>query len=119
MLTLSHDRRVANAERGWFCLPEVDLGMQFLPFQLALITSRLPALVADEAILTGNRYDGPAAVAAGISHAAAPPEALLAAAIEVAVPYAGKQRGSVQALKVQLNAATLALLPPPPGTPAP
>jgi enoyl-CoA hydratase/carnithine racemase len=114
MLALAHDRRVANAERGWFCLPEVDLGMQFLPFQLALITSRLPALVAEEAILTGSRYDGTAAVAAGIAHATVPPADLLTEAVRLATPYAGKQRGSVQALKVQLHAATLALLPPPP-----
>jgi len=43
MAVLAHDLRVQNTDRGWFCLPEVDLGMTFLPFQLQLITSRLPA----------------------------------------------------------------------------
>ena len=26
MLALAHDRRVMRADRGWFCLPEIDLG---------------------------------------------------------------------------------------------
>jgi Delta3-Delta2-enoyl-CoA isomerase len=113
MLVLAHDLRVANAERGWFCLPEVDLRMQFMPFQLALITSRLPGGVAGRAILSGRRYDGAAAEAAGIVDAVAAPDGLVAAAIELAGPYAGKERATVRALKRQLNADTLSHIPPP------
>ena len=29
MLALAHDRRVMRSDRGWFCLPEIDLGMRF------------------------------------------------------------------------------------------
>ena len=113
MLVLAHDLRVANAERGWFCLPEVDLRMQFMPFQLALITNRLPSGVAGRAILSGRRYDGPAAEAAGIVDAVAAPDQLVDAAVEMAGPYSGKERATVRALKRQLNAATLAHIPPP------
>lgn len=113
MLVLAHDLRVQNAERGWFCFPEVDLGMQFLPFQLKLITSRLTVDTANEAILSGKRYDGAAAVDAGIVHATAPPDSLVAAATEVVAPWLGKARGNMAALKLQLNAETLALLPVP------
>ena len=41
MLALAHDQRVMREDRGWFCLPEVDLGLTFQPFQLALIRARL------------------------------------------------------------------------------
>src|SRR6478752_109421 len=29
LLALAHDQRVQSSERGWFCLPEIDLGMRF------------------------------------------------------------------------------------------
>lgn len=111
MAVLAHDLRVQNTERGWFCLPEVDLGMTFLPFQLQLITSKLPAGAVDEAILGGRRYDAAASVAAGIVHASAAPESLVGTAVELVGPRTGKARSSLAALKRQLNAAALALLP--------
>jgi enoyl-CoA hydratase/carnithine racemase len=113
MAVLAHDLRVQNADRGWFCFPEVDLGMQFLPFQISLITSRMGAEIANEAILTGKRYDGAASVAAGIVQAATDPESLVRTAAELVAPWTGKAGANVAALKHQLNAATLALLPAP------
>src|SRR3954471_7277247 len=41
MLALACDQRVMRADRGYFCLPEVDLGLPFTPGMQALITSRL------------------------------------------------------------------------------
>jgi enoyl-CoA hydratase/carnithine racemase len=114
MLALAHDVRVQNEERGWFCFPEVDLGMQFMPFQLELVTGRMRADTAEEAILTGRRYDGAAAVAAGIAQASAAPEALVATAAEALAPRTGKARAHLAGLKRQLNRHALALLPEPP-----
>ena len=34
MFALAHDQRVQRSDRGWLCLPEVDLGLQFRPLQL-------------------------------------------------------------------------------------
>jgi enoyl-CoA hydratase/carnithine racemase len=114
ILTLAHDRRVMRADRGWFCLPEVDLGLAFHPFMLALITARLPADTASEAVLTGRRYDAAAAEAAGIVHATGPVDRLQALAAEVARPGAGKQPTVLAALKRDLHAAVLARLDPGP-----
>ena len=58
LLALAHDQRVQNTERGWFCLPEVDLRMRFNPFQLALVIGKLSRPTAQEAVLSGGRYDG-------------------------------------------------------------
>ena len=66
LLALAHDQRVQNAERGWFCLPEVDLRMRFNPFQLGLVVGKLSRPTANEAVLSGRRYDGAASLAAGI-----------------------------------------------------
>jgi enoyl-CoA hydratase/carnithine racemase len=111
MLALAHDRRVMRPDRGWLCLPEIDLGMQFSPFMLALVTHVLPTRVAEEAILTGRRWDGDAALAAGIVHATAPADGLLKAAIAEAGPLTGKGRDITVALKRALRAEVLAHLP--------
>lgn len=115
MLALAHDRRVARVDRGWFCLPEIDLGMQFHPFMLALIRHRLAAPVAEEAILAAHRYDGPAAVAAGIAHGTAPLDELVDAASAQIEPLTGKARGITVALKRDLHAPVLTHLGPEPG----
>ena len=111
MLALAHDRRVMRPDRGWFCLPEIDLGMQFHPLMLALVTHRLGQVRAEEAILTGRRYDGAAAVDAGIAHALADVDALVPAAAEAVAPLAGKGRDIAVALKAQLHAEVLQHLP--------
>jgi enoyl-CoA hydratase/carnithine racemase len=111
MLALAHDRRVMRPDRGWFCLPEIDLGMQFHPLMLALVTHRLARPVAEEAILTARRYDGPAAVEAGIAHALADVGDLVDAAADLTVPLAGKGRDIAVALKAQLHAPVLVHLP--------
>jgi Delta3-Delta2-enoyl-CoA isomerase len=110
MLALAHDRRIARQDRGWFCLPEIDLGMQFHPLMLALLRHRMAAPVVEEAVLSGSRYDGADAVAAGIAHATAPVDGLVDAAIAATVPLAGKGRDIVVALKRALHAPVLAHL---------
>ena len=107
LLALAHDRRVMRPDRGWFCLPEIDLGMQFHPLMLALVTHRLAAPVVEEAILSGRRYDGAAAVEAGIAHALAPLDDLVTAAVTEVAPYTGKARDIAVALKSQLHAPVL------------
>ncbi len=111
MLALAHDRRVMRPDRGWFCLPEIDLGMQFHPLMLALVTHRLAGPVAEEAILSGRRYDGAAAVEAGIAHALADVGELVPAAADLTAPLAGKSRDIAVALKSQLHAPVLVHLP--------
>ncbi|MDQ1519453.1 MAG: hypothetical protein QOI55_526 [Actinomycetota bacterium] len=110
ILALAHDQRTMRTDRGWFCLPEIDLGLAFHPFMLALITARLPAETANEAILTGRRYDGSAALERGIVHAIAAEDGLLASAIALADAWTGKRPGTVGALKAQLHAGVVATL---------
>jgi enoyl-CoA hydratase/carnithine racemase len=90
MLALSHDFAVMRTDRGYFCLPEVDLGMTFTPGMNALITSRLPVAVAHEAMVTGRRYTAAEALAAGIVARTADEAGVLPAAIEMAAALAGK-----------------------------
>ena len=65
MFSLAHDLRVMRADRGYWCLPEADIGLPFTPGMSALIQARLAPQVAHEAMVTARRYGGHAALAAG------------------------------------------------------
>jgi enoyl-CoA hydratase/carnithine racemase len=111
MFALAHDLRVQRADRGWLCLPEVDLGLQLHPLQLSLIQAKLTPAAVSESILAGRRWDAGAAVAAGVVDAAAEEADLLRAAVDLALARSGKARAIVTALKSDLYASTLALTP--------
>ena len=58
LLALANDVRIMRADRGFFCLPEVDISIPFAPGMSALIQSKLSPDTAQEAMLTGRRYGG-------------------------------------------------------------
>jgi enoyl-CoA hydratase/carnithine racemase len=99
MLALAHDFRVMRADRGYFCLPEVDLGLPLAPGMTALVKSRLALDTFRDAILTGMRIGGAEALKRGIvDEAVAGPE-VLPHAIARAAALAGKDRGIYGTLK--------------------
>lgn len=110
MLALAHDQRVMRADRGYACLPEIDLRLALQPGMTAIIAARLPAQTAHEAITTGRRYGGAEAHAAGIADEAVAEAALLPRAIERAAALAGKDPATLAALKRGLYTETLRIL---------
>jgi len=110
MLSICHDHRVMRADRGYWCLPEVDLGMPFTEGMNALIPARLPSMTAHEAMVTGRRYGGPDAVAAGIVAELCDEADVLPRAIEVAQALAGKAGPNLAGIRTHLHQATLAAL---------
>ncbi|MCO6006536.1 enoyl-CoA hydratase/isomerase family protein [Actinoallomurus purpureus] len=107
MLALTHDHRVMRTDRGYFCLPEVDLGLSFTPGMAALIQARLPKVTAHEAMVTGRRYGAEDAREAGIVHRTAPEAEVLTTALEVAAPLAGKDGGTVAKIRTAMYEAVL------------
>lgn len=118
MLALCHDFRVMRADRGFFCLPEVDLGIPFTPGMDALIKGRLPHLTAHEVMITGNRYGGEVAVTKGIMHEAVLESEVLPRSREIASGLAGKAGATMGVIKGRLYADLLKLLANSPGTSA-
>jgi enoyl-CoA hydratase/carnithine racemase len=112
MLAVAHDFRVMREDRGFFCLPEVDLGMgqPLTTGMYGLLGSKLSAATFHEALTTGKRFGGPAAVAAGIANETAAEASVLARAIEIAQGLAGKDRATMGALKRGLYAHALEAL---------
>jgi enoyl-CoA hydratase/carnithine racemase len=99
MLALAADFRVMRADRGFFCLPEVDIRIPFTPGMAALIQARLAKKTAHEAMTTGRRYGGSDALAAGIVDAVADEDQVLPAALDLARPLAGKHGPTLGAIK--------------------
>ena len=90
LLGLSHDFRLMREDRGYFCLPEVDLGLPFRPAMTALLKAKLTPQTALTAMTTGRRYGGAAAVEAGIVDQAHGESDLRAAGVALAQSLAAK-----------------------------
>jgi enoyl-CoA hydratase/carnithine racemase len=55
IVSCAFDFRFMRSDRGFFCFPEVDLGIPFLPGMLALIQKAIPGQTFQELQLTGKR----------------------------------------------------------------
>jgi enoyl-CoA hydratase/carnithine racemase len=110
MFALAHDERVMRSDRGYFCLPEIDINIPFTPGMTALIASRLPARTAHEAMTTGRRYGGGEAVLAGIVEEAVEEERVLPRALERAAALAGKDPVTYRTIKQRIYREALAAL---------
>lgn len=104
MLALAFDVAVMRADRGWFCLPESDLAMSFTAGMNALVAARLSPPVAHSAMVTGRRFTGEQALAAGIVAELAAEEDVLPRALALAEGLAAKPRAAVGAIRRLLHA---------------
>lgn len=107
MLALTHDFAVMREDRGYFCLPEADLGLPFTPGMNGLILDRLPRRTAHQAMVTGARYGGGEAAAEGVVDRAAPEDRVLELAVERVAGQAGKNPEALGAIKRRMYAATI------------
>jgi enoyl-CoA hydratase/carnithine racemase len=107
MLSLTHDLRVMRADRGYWCLPEADLGIPFTRGMSALIQARLTPPAAHEAMVTARRYSGTDAAAAAIVDHAVGEDAVRATAVELAGRQAGKAGPVLATIKTRLYAGVL------------
>ncbi|WP_216916989.1 enoyl-CoA hydratase/isomerase family protein [Nocardia noduli] len=108
MLSTSHDFRVMRSDRGFWCLPEVHLGMPFTVGMNALLTNRLSNQVCVQAMTTGHRYPADQAAAAGIVDDLAAPEVLLETAVARAAALASNRKPNLPVIKRALHAGSLA-----------
>lgn len=116
MLALCHDFRVMREDRGFFCLPEVDIGIPFSPGMDALIKRRLPQTVAHEVMVTGTRYGGDAAAAKGIVTEATTQDNVVPRAVELGAQLAAKAGPTMATIKRRMYADLIEMLSTSPGT---
>jgi enoyl-CoA hydratase/carnithine racemase len=99
MLALACDYRVMREDRGFFCLPEVDINIPFSPGMSALIMSKLSPRAAADAMMTGRRYDAPAALASGVVDGICSLDDLAETADAVVRPLVGKDKMTLGTIK--------------------
>ena len=110
MLATCTDTVVMREDRGFWCLPEADLGLPLTEGMFALLHAKLPPRTAQQAILTGRRYGGGEAAGAGIVHEAVADDRVVPRAIEIAAELAGKDRTTLAVHKRQLFGDALDVL---------
>lgn len=110
MLALAHDFRVMRSDRGYFCVPEVDLKLPPTPAMTALLQARLSRQVLHEALVTGKRYGAQEAADKKIVDDTAPEAEVIPKAMELAEGLANKDRAALKAVKRGLYEGALKIL---------
>lgn len=110
MLALTHDLRIMRGDRGFFCLPEVDIKIPFTDGMNGLVTQRMPAMTAHRVMVTGARFGGVECVTLGIVDEAVADEDVLPRAIELANQLADKDPETLAAIKRRMYADTIRAL---------
>ena len=116
MLTCCFDARVMRSDRGYWCLPEVDLGLPLSAGMVAAVSARIPFEAAQDAMLTGRRYTAEEALALGIVTDTCDEARLLDVAVAFAAEIAGKDRRVIAEHKRLMFGAAAAVCAP--GAPA-
>jgi enoyl-CoA hydratase/carnithine racemase len=112
LLATAHDIAVMREDRGYWCMPEADLGLPLTAQFLSVLTAKLPARAVQQAVMTGRRFGGPDAAAAGIVHESAAADQVLPSAVTIAAGLATKDHRTVAEHKRLLYGAVIAgLLP--------
>ena len=102
ILCCAFDFRFMRSDRGFFCFPEVDLGIPFLPGMNALLKKAIPMYKLEEMEYTGNRLTAVACeqhhiITQALSIQELMPQTLLFA------KSVNKKRAVIQEMKLRLN----------------
>lgn len=95
------DFRIMRSDRGYFCFPEVDLGIPFLPGMLALLKKAIPSEVMQEMVFTGCRLTAGECQRGGIVKRACHMDQLMEDVLAFAKPL-NKKRPIVAEFKKRL-----------------
>ena len=109
IFSCAFDFRFMRTDRGYFCLPEIDLGMPFLPGMNAILRSAMPEAILREMQLTGVRMTARMCQDHGIVKGAYPRDQLLDAALRFA-RQVNKKRPIIAETKRRLNQAIVAAI---------
>ncbi len=110
MLAMACDWRVMREDRGYFCLPEADIGLVFVPGMNALLTDKMSARAARDTMLTGQRFGAPQCLDLGVVDAVAPEEEVITVASALVEPLAAKSKHVQQGIKRGISQNAIAAL---------
>ncbi len=108
-LSFAHDFRFMRSDRGWICLPEVDLGIPLGPVFTALSKRALPMYKFEEMLFTGKRLTAQECLEHHIIMKAYPLEELMKGVLAFARSL-NKDRELIRKMKQETHRETLAVI---------
>lgn len=105
IMACAGDIRFMRADRGRFCLPEVNIKVPFTPLMTEVVRLLPNTAGAWQMMSTGVAWGGEEAVANGVIEHALPIEALLPAAMTWATEMAKKDRATYTLIKRRFRVA--------------
>jgi len=109
IFTCAFDFRFMRTQRGFFCLPEIDLGMPFFPGMLALLKKAIPLYKLEELQFTARRLTAEECAAHHIVAKACLPDRLMEETLAFAKSL-NKPRGIVAEMKQRLHQDIIAVM---------
>ena len=103
MITLASDYAVMREDRGFFCLPEIDIRMNLIPSMNALVTFKLQGKVLRDVLLTGKRLGGNEAATLQVVDFACNEASLMDEAKKLPIDMMGKDRQVLSQLKLGIH----------------
>jgi len=103
ILSCACDFRFMKKDRGFFCFPEVDVSIPFLPGMIGFVRKAIPEHRFNQMLLSGRRMTAPELEASDVIVKACDDQA---AVMEEALAYAAtftKKRGIFQELKKRIH----------------
>lgn len=104
IMCCAFDFRFMRSDRGFFCFPEVDLGIPFLPGMNALLKKAMPMYMVEYMEYTGIRLTADQCAAHHMVHKACPMDTLMEDTMTFAMAI-NKRRPVVAEMKKRLNQA--------------
>jgi len=104
------DFRFMREDRGWICLPEVDINIPLLPGMIAICEATMSAQGFRRLYYTGTRLTGPEAKAIDFVEEVYPLDKLLSASIEFAAALTHKKRETYAEMKGRLRQEVVRIL---------
>lgn len=107
LLAMAHDYRTMRSERGFFCFPEVNIGIPFTLGMASMVQSKLTPAQARDAMLTGRRSTAEQAFDGGLVDLVVPKEQLLQASADLATAHLPAHPQTLGTVKSTLYAKAL------------
>jgi len=102
ILSCACDFRFMRNDRGFFCFPEVDVSIPFLPGMIGFVRKAIPEYQFNQMLLSGQRATAAELETANVIVKACSQETLMSESIVFAGSFA-KKRGIFQELKKRLH----------------
>jgi enoyl-CoA hydratase/carnithine racemase len=110
MMAMACDYRVMREDRGYFCLPEADIGLVFVPGMNALLVNKMTPNAARDTMLTGRRFGAAQCLDLGVVDAVASEDDVITTASALVEPLAAKSKYVQQGIKQGISRDSIAAL---------